>query len=878
MNVSLPRKFKIAILFISILFVGGLSFFAGKIYAADAIPGGGNIPCDASPSNPEFNSDRPYQASRCGPYNITYWCGNGVVINSGSVSTKWDASTCSDTSCPVDFNCTKNGAVAGGGKGGSCSGFQNIIVDLSNVQLPVLGNTQLTKNSQNASDQIDEATQVNEYISQYLNGVTNKAENGNEKSTDGDVVNFSGPIQKLLPGSIQDAARISSILQAATNQTYTTDNDGEQGSQSKSVSEPQNHNQIVVCESGGKAVPCYSGGGAKANGELRLKDWYDGDLSILNKFLNWVGISAWDKKYPPLPWQFDKDIYYQKAYNEWRGKQCVILPVINRLVCVDVKIPGVADLVTNKWADLFPYVPLANTVDKKGVHMVTGLSPSAAKAQVELADHGYDLIRSPQLYLAHSLENFQLTDLLKSTFKPGNPPGVGGASGQANLGSTSTSDVEAPSCKIIPSRSNPGDDATFDKPKSYIEIDNLNIHVSEIDCEKSVDYVCSVAVPKGTKCPPGSQTEVIKHTCKSDVYVTIPSVAKYGYVNDIWNNTVAGSDSIFRRIYPKTGPDAPVSCIADNPAVSKATYTIESGGDLFRIIEPDGSSVKADGGSAKSIDAQLYYPHYGSVYDYFLKGIQTALRPLGYADPSPASGQNCTNITCGELPQGLPKASGSCTLGGTSSRVGKIPGSLKQIIEAASQTYKTPPNLILGIMFGEGLFEPNRLNWSDQNVKNWATCQKVPNCSETGDDNFMGFNGNDFKNIAPHIIKDLQKLDPTKTESSLSQCNLLDAIYAEAYNLHASAAGGGGLPATCFGISLNSTIPSSCTWNDGQYESAIKVAESGYTSSCLTKENSCATGGGLDAACPSGDTCETITNRYTNPSHNACVWDVGHGR
>jgi hypothetical protein len=175
-------------------------------------------------------------------------------------------------------------------------------------------------------------------------------------------------------------------------------------------------------------------------------------------------------------------------------------------------------------------------------------------------------------------------------------------------------------------------------------------------------------------------------------------------------------------------------------------------------------------------------------------------------------------------------------------------------------------------MYGEGLFNPGRYSWTDANVKNWATCQKIPSCNESGDDNFMGFNGNDFANISKHIAPDLKKLDPTRKEPNV--CNLLDTVYAVAWNLHDSADGGGGLPKSCFGIDLKASVPNSCTWNDNQYESAIKVHESGYTNYCLTKEGSCLTGGGLDAACATGDTCETKDVRYLNPSHNACVWDI----
>ena len=236
--------------------------------------------------------------------------------------------------------------------------------------------------------------------------------------------------------------------------------------------------------------------------------------------------------------------------------------------------------------------------------------------------------------------------------------------------------------------------------------------------------------------------------------------------------------------------------------------------------------------------------------------------------------QYCNNIKCGELPKGLPKASGSCNLGSSGII---IPQSLKDIVNAAAQTYKTPPNLILGIMFGEGLFEDGRFNWTDQNVKNWATCQKIPNCKESGDDNFMGFNGDDWVTVSKGIGDDLKKLDPTRKEPS--PCNLLDAVYGVAWNLHNEADGGGGQPPTCFNIPLKANIPTSCSWNDSQYASAIKASENGYDQGCFTREGSCLTGGGNDALCDKGvDACETKDNRFDNPSHFACVWDVGHGQ
>ncbi len=65
-----------------------------------------------------------------------------------------------------------------------------------NSMLPILGNTEQVTNNQGGSEEFDDATKVNEYASWYLSGVNNKAEYG--ENTDDRVVNYSGPVQKLI--------------------------------------------------------------------------------------------------------------------------------------------------------------------------------------------------------------------------------------------------------------------------------------------------------------------------------------------------------------------------------------------------------------------------------------------------------------------------------------------------------------------------------------------------------------------------------------------------------------------------------------------------------------------------------------------------------
>lgn len=821
---NLLTKIKVTSAAVLLLILSSLSFYGGKIYAADGNPvPQARLPCDVQ-LDPEFQSLRPYQAAPCEEADFTLFCGNKINI----IETKTASRPgCGYDSIPVNWTVDKD-----------------YYVDLSETDFPILGNTELVQNSQSSQETLDDATKMNEYVSWYLNGVNARAEYGDTKSTDYETVNLSGPLQKLLPQAIAEAQRIASIASASASVKTPTDED--EPAQGTSTG-PATHNQIVVCTQGGKPAPCYKGDGSQAKGKVyRLKDWSSGSLSPLTTFFNWLGTDVWNNRYPPLPWQFKDPILYQKAYNEWRGQTCAIVPIINKLLCSDL--PLISN--RNDFADLFTYVPLANTSDFLGKMPIftTTIQPSSGTV---IDSSWWAKLAAPTLFYSHTKESLGLVDTLNKTFIPS-----GVETGSIPADSTENNNK----CRILETRSNPGDDLFPIRKPGDIGV-HVFFHVSEIDnCE-------CVETTRGPNDIP-----VQKTVCHGQVTIGVHTDPnKVPFANEVWKSTVAGNASTFRRIYPKVENNAPVSCIADIPSVTKAVYTPVIGTDKITVEGPLGSPDKE---VMDPENAKIYFPHFGSVYDYFLKGIQTALRPKGFADPTPLSGQNCTNVNCGELPK-LPAASGSCNLGGTSSRVGNIPNALKQIISAASQTYKVPPNLILGIMYGEGLFNPGRFNWTDENVKNWATCQKVPGCNESGDDNFLGFAGGDWENIAPHVKDDLLKLDPTR--QTLSQCNLLDAIYGLAWNLHDSADGGGGLPPACFGISLNSSVPGSCSWNDNQYESAIKIHESGYTDACLTKENSCATGGGLDAACPSGDSCETINNRYANPSHNACVWDVAHG-
>jgi hypothetical protein len=810
--------------------------------------------CDEK-DDPEFHSLRPYQMKPCGDAVKAKYCSNDLIFTEDFQVKGWgDCVERYSAPGEYDFPCSPMFPVYA----------HDLYVQLDDSHLPIMGNTE---------DNFDDAQKVNEYASWYLNGVIDKVEN--TSPTDDQIVNFSGPVRKLLPYMIQDSQRMKIIKSATETTTYFDDSVG------ADVTSAENHDQIVVDHE-------------------RLSDW-KGDLSFIRSAINTVGSAimpyiqnttvgsaisyvtggeeAWNKRTPPLPWDdgtdttgknpvpFKSQILYQKAYNEWLGKTCAILPIVG-LQCLDIKIPtllGSVDVITNKYASLWHFVPLSNNSDKKGAEFIIGDVPLYIPANgtaIGPVSNGKILV--PPLYFSHMQEVKDLSETLNSSYMPKdvkNEP----------LPTT----TEENNCSVAVVRTNKGDDLFPGDPNELL-IPDVSYTITAAQCHESIrEEMHPCGMHRGTYVPGMCKTLVHNLDCPAEVAVKIRTGTKTPWAKELFQTTVAGSGSTFRKIFPKVQAGAPVSCIANIPTITDVTYDPDIGG---KSQEPQGGELSfkvyryPEDGTGDS--PQLTFPHIGSIYEYFLKGIQTALRPKGYGDPI-TDGLLCNNVKCGELPD-LPQASGSCSLGSVSPRVGDIPQSLKDIVSAAAQTYNTPPNLILGIMYGEGLFDgKNKKDWTDENVKNWATCEPVPNCSQEGDDNFMGFNGNDWETVSKAIMPDLKKLDPNKNFADV--CNLLDAVYGVAWNLHNSASGN--FPFQCFGYNMNAGLPLSCDWKPEQYISAIKIAENGFEPFCFTLEGSCASGGGREAACNKGvDACETKDNRYSNPSHMGCVFDVANGK
>lgn len=563
------------------------SLFLGKSVAAQIpVP---PQPVECNDTDPEFHSLRPYQASPCNTsVSGAAFCGNGIAI-SEQVATTQSLSPNLDPDCTLlDARTRRYKCIYDIHRG------RTIAVDLSNAELPILGNTEKVINSQQQSEDLDSAEKTNEYVSWYLNGVTGRAEYGVDDIND--TVNFSGPLKKLLPQSIQYKYQIETIEKALAKDI---NKDGE-------AQDRERHNQTVVCTNLlDKPTACYGSFLRElVNKEYRLDDW-DGTLiaaQIRNFLINfWTSLlpdysqeiigdalgDVWEYKTPPLPWQDrfkDNPKKYLKAYNEWRGKTCILIPFVNLLICHDLPILSP----DNKWADLFPYIPFSSTEDREGSVAISEFGIRATSPDAEVLNPKFTNQNPAELFFAHTEEVSDLASLLQSTYAPS-----GGSSGSApSVG------IAPNNCSLVNIRSNPGD----------------QLFPGEIsgDLSYDIEFSCDYEIP---------DTGWKPKECKKDVLVSLGTITKTPKADEIWSKLVAGPQGVFKRIYPKIDANSgPIGCLLDIPGATGVTYS----GSGVSVSNP---------GERAGTPAELYFSHIGGVYEYFLKGIQTILRPKGFGEP-----------------------------------------------------------------------------------------------------------------------------------------------------------------------------------------------------------------------------------------------------
>ncbi|MFZ3301494.1 MAG: hypothetical protein WA152_02125 [Microgenomates group bacterium] len=833
------------------------------------------LSCSETRDN-EFHSLRPYQASPCGGTPPpALFCSNKLIIfedfdmESECRPQKQGCEDCKWT-CNLNYKVEPH----------------NLNITLDQSEFPILGNTE---------DNFDDAQKVNEYASWYLNGVIDKREN--EEPTNSQVVDFSGPVRKLIPSIIQDSQRIKSVESALRVTKYEEPTSGgEQGS--GPIIEKESHDQLVVDN---ERLSSWS----SDLSEIRTitnsaPDAIIGGLlgGIITGTLNGAGVGmdlfgdAWNKRTPPLPWDdgtvvddyetpnapvkekvpFKSRILYQKAYNEWLGKSCAILPVFG-LVCADIKIPtpfGSIDIIKNKYAELWNFVPLANNNDKKGKnYLLTGDGPNYVPSQgteIEGAQHkGY---RNAPLYFAHTQEVASLSALLNQTYRPAGfeseklpettekiKKGTSLAL-PTSMPTTLSPDKQNPvgrdpyaglDCSSVNVRVNEGDNLfpgdRIDKKELYVE--GAEYTITQVEChEKNVWTDDCKGSPEQNNLQCGYWIRSLD--CNAEVGIEFKTGTQTPYINEIYADTVADSGSTFRKIFPKVGEGSPVECIADIPTSTNVTYSIDNplnqapaGGDqtFKEVVYP------ADGANTGT---ELTFPHVGSVYEYFLKGIQTALRPKGYGGEPIANG-NCKPtepIECGLWEEKLEKSSGG-DCGICTSELGDL---AKRILATAGKAYNVPAANIWAAMKHEGAdgYQGTTYDFSDENVRKWSTPEQcggepMPGCdnSVTTTQPPFGFLMNWFYTNTgneDNIWSSVQKLDPTRdSQDKVSRCNFLDAAFAAANLLSQSSTPYANGIISCGEYTFDNSRPGTCSsayWTDDH----VAQSQTAYVSYCVNDD------------------------------------------
>lgn len=304
-----------------------------------------------------------------------------------------------------------------------------------------------------------------------------------------------------------------------------------------------------------------------------------------------------------------------------------------------VRITDATGTTTNK---AFQYVPFSSTEDLVGESSsyLNYPAPSCNSTPLD-TDSGITCIdlkldnAARDLYFAHIEESNQLGGILQKTFKPtGVVPSPAPVDQLNEL-------IKTPYCELIDSRTNPGD-------KLYGELVRPNDTTTQPMSGRvsyNANFTCDFRVPTQTEinqCKADTCTTLTgdaynqcitdcqstNDTCQREIYIPVSVQIKPPSLDETWNTFVAGGMSIAKRIFPQLGAGTPYTELKDipgnSPAFYTSTHTAGSINPLQEVTLAGNPSANRPGSTA-----QIYFPHIGSVYDYFLKGIQKALRPKG---------------------------------------------------------------------------------------------------------------------------------------------------------------------------------------------------------------------------------------------------------
>ncbi|MEK7091090.1 MAG: hypothetical protein AAB887_01105, partial [Patescibacteria group bacterium] len=254
-------------------------------------------------------------------------------------------------------------------------------------------------------------------------------------------------------------------------------------------------------------------------------------------------------------------------------------------------------------------------------------------------------------------------------------------------------------CSIADTRANPGDDLLgptitarliYTQKYQYQAAPSLNCfgdgaYVSEEDRKNCCSFKAAgiVAPQDGYFSDPKFQEK--RYRCgtlpgvREKTQGRIAVFTKTPLIEYIYNTLVVGPQSVIKRLFPLGNPKE------FKEITSTANYSAQA---------PDADQLVV-GGQA-GVTPTIYFPHIGSLYEYFLQGLQKALRPLGgtfSSVPPPLLG-DCNTVAAATT------SAPACPSGSSLpfSYACNINSELKTITQEAGGAYGVPPAIIAGIL------------------------------------------------------------------------------------------------------------------------------------------------------------------------------------
>lgn len=776
-----------------------------------------DIPCNATYRDPgqgrptfndgrEFHSLRPYPASPCdrefNPEIQTYMCGNALIARQVYEVMPEDATgfdgfpPCQDVGggaqlCRYQFNSSTR-----------------IWMDLTDAELPIAGNTELVPNAESAnSNGLSFAQRVNEYVSWYLNGTTQRAEETDELELEGnsnlaenlrrvnEIINFSGPIKKLLP--------ILSVIPPAADETQVG-----LRTEQRAQANQSRHNQIAVCAiadnfrvGGNSPLRCYRD---ERTGSVRWR------LTQLNAFFPWfVGGFYRNPLFGFIPFSSTEDLVGRtrtdltnSTYQPGEGRE---------------NDPGESTAATT------------NRV----------FTPSGAIQEEDGRPYH-------TLYFAHMEEDTQLAEYLQQTYLPE------GMTGLENLEDANADVLRGgfPYCEIVESRTNPGDDLYGEyangragvaqpEPTPPSSVSGVISYTARFSClfpplvaDPQCLANCGTLPPEAQAgCFAGCEPE--REPCEKNALVSMDVHVLTPRGEDLWSRLVMGAESIFRRMMPQVTPGAPFEEIINEPAYTDVDYGAAPFGSNPSQITSTSALAGDPEENRPGSRARLYFPHLGSIHEYFLQQMQIALRPYNLGGPPPVDvSPDCTPLeSTDELDELLPPVNPSCLSTNCSGINVSLSPALERIIGSAASFYNVPASVLLGILYNEGGLNPGGSGALGSNLDDDAVLAAagpncgIPDCDDPGG-SYRGAMG-----PWQFLYGTWNANSGAVTQAGVDDgrvpnvCNIVDATFAAARKISRESVGTNYPYALCAGERLNTGTqgsPTSCSWDASRAVTAAK--------------------------------------------------------